>query len=72
VVLVSAGWALLLTALTMARAVRAAQAYRRSNPDAEGFLIGVGLVGGFRALLGPPLLLLLAWLWARRRRRRSG
>ena len=67
VALVSAVWVLLMFAVTIARALLAARAYRRAHPEAEMYIVGVGTPGGLPAVVGPPIVLLVAWLWARRR-----
>jgi hypothetical protein len=65
VMLLSAGWVVFLLAVTLARVVRAAHAYQRAHPGEDTYLIGYGVPGGLWGLIGPPLVLIAVWVWAR-------
>ena len=65
VALVSLAWVVLLLAVTLARVERAGRAYRRAHPGADTYLIGYGVPGGLWGVIGPPLILVGLWLWAR-------
>lgn len=64
---ISFAWVCFVLALTAARAFLTARAYHRAHPD-EDYLVAVGTPGGGWSVFGPPLVLLVAWLVARRQR----
>ena len=66
VALVSLAWVLLMLAVTIGRLLLAARTYQRAHPGEDTYILGVGTPGGLPAVLGPPVVLLIAWLWARR------